>query len=448
MASIIESGGGKITLKTIQFRLGDARPKIRLGRVSLDVARAFKANIEALVLCHEFGRDPTADLSSWVLRLDPELRGRLAEVGLIEPSDAREKTTLKQLLDAVFETLDVRASTRVTYQQTRSSLLSAFAADTPLSEITTLDAERWRTAMLDEGLAAATTSKRIKTARSFFRSAVKWAMIEKNPFDGVRAGSQANSDRMAFVPAAVVARVMEQMPDLEWRVLIALIRWGGLRSPSETMGLRWEDVRWEQKRLVVRSPKTSGKVGREYRLVPLFSEYANLLSELFTAAPAGAEFVFNRLRGMGANHTTQFKRFVARAGVEMWEKAFQNLRMSRATELREQFNSDIVCKWMGHTEVVARAHYVVLRDDDFERAAALPSALNKAVQNVVQGVPASKGQEESAGSGLHPNPRGTKHLTLPVPSCPSVTQTTNDPDGIRTLLGIAGNPGCLRWWGC
>jgi site-specific recombinase XerD len=46
---------------------------------------------------------------------------------------------------------------------------------------------------------AATISKRVKTARQFFRKAVARKVITENPFDGLHAGSQANKGRVHFV---------------------------------------------------------------------------------------------------------------------------------------------------------------------------------------------------------------------------------------------------------
>ena len=46
-----------------------------------------------------------------------------------------------------------------------------------------------------------------------------------------------------------------------------------------------------------------------------------------------------------------------RAGLVLWEKPFQNMRSTRATELIEIYPAHVVNAWMGHTEAVAMAHY-------------------------------------------------------------------------------------------
>jgi integrase len=59
---------------------------------------------------------------------------------------------------------------------------------------------------------------------------------------------------------------------VEWRLLIALCRYGGLRCPSEVLSLKWEHIHWAEGRMTVPSPKTEHHDGGESREVPLFPE--------------------------------------------------------------------------------------------------------------------------------------------------------------------------------
>ena len=65
-------------------------------------------------------------------------------------------------------------------------------------------------------------------------------------------------------------RAIEYAPNGTWRLLIALSRFAGLRTPSEAFSLRWQDVDWERQRLTITSPKTEHLAGRGYRVIPLF----------------------------------------------------------------------------------------------------------------------------------------------------------------------------------
>jgi len=187
--------------------------------------------------------------------------------------------------------------------------------------------------MREEGLADATVSKRIKTARQIFRQGLKWKMLRENPFADIKAGSQTNKSRMYFVSREDAARVLDACSDSEWRLIFALSRFGGLRCPSEHMGLRWTDVDWARGRMLVHSPKTEGRPGRETRSIPLFPELLVHLREAFELAEPGSEWIIARHRDASVNLRTQLTRILRKAGLSPWPRLFQNLRSSRQTEL-------------------------------------------------------------------------------------------------------------------
>ena len=70
------------------------------------------------------------------------------------------------------------------------------------------------------------------------------------------------------------------------------------------------------------------------------------------------------------------ERFIRKAGLVPWEKLFQNLRATRATELvSEGWPEFKVCAWLGHTEAIAKKHYWQVTDEDYQQAAGLGSDL-------------------------------------------------------------------------
>ncbi len=90
-------------------------------------------------------------------------------------------------------------------------------------------------------------------------------------------------------------------------------------------------------------------------------------------------------RKLGANLRTHLLRIMARAGVKSWPKLFQNCRSSRQTELCERWPEHTVCAWIGNSRLVAREHYLQIREVDFQRAA----EPEKAAQNPAQQPPAT-----------------------------------------------------------
>ena len=163
-------------------------------------------------------------------------------------------------------------------------------------------------------------------------------------------------------------------------MLLALARYGGLRTPSEPFALRWADVNWARDRFRVIAPKTKHQDGGE-RWVPLFPELRSYLAEAFDLAGAGTEKVITRYQDPKQNLRTQFERIIARAGLKPWPRLFQNLRASRETELAEEFPIHVVAEWLGNSPKTALAHYTQVTEHHFERAAkSAAPALQKALQ--------------------------------------------------------------------
>jgi integrase len=175
-----------------------------------------------------------------------------------------------------------------------------------------------------------------------------------------------------------------QTADPQWRCLIALSRFGALRTPSESLALRWEHVNWSEGRITIMSSKTAGQ-GRASRAIPLYPELRPHLLAAFEAAERGAEFVITRYRDSASNLRTQFERLLTRAGLVAWPRLWHNMRASRATELAAEFPSFVAAAWCGHTETIANQHYRMVRDEDFARATSRGSESGAQVaQNAAQ----------------------------------------------------------------
>ena len=426
MASVIHDPDGR---KRIQIVLGkNNRKTLWLGQVSARQADAVKVRIEQLQSALTTGiMDPEA--AAWVARLDDRMHARLAGFGLLPPRE-QIKATLGRLLAAYLLTLRVKPGTLTTYKQTEKSLIDHFGKERLLSTITTLSAEDWRKSMNDEKLAPATVSKRIKTARCVFRAGVKWKMLPENPLDNVKAGAQTNRARLYFVPRADAEKVIAACPDAEWRLIFALSRFGGLRCPSEHLGLRWSDVDWARERILVRSPKTEGHDGRESRMLPMFPEIKTHLLTVFSDAAEKAEYVITRHRDRKVNWRTQMGRIIARAGLTQWPRMFHNLRATRQTELAARFPIHVVCAWLGNTQAVAQDHYLSVRDSDYD-AALLPVGAGPD-QTAHQA--AQQGAKPTGTEGNGPEAESEKVPVIADDSalCVSMTNAGSDPDGIRT----------------
>lgn len=379
MASLSHDSNGT---KRIQFidGAGDRRT-IRLGKVPVKVADTWKRRVEELAANLIGGVSADADLAAWLRDLPDESHEKLSRVGLVAARIREEVRTLEDLIAAFTGRATVKQSTAVNYVQTFDSLRSFYGSDRPVASITGESAAEWKkaiaTATKGEGrrkkkrstadgrLAPATVSKRVKTAKQLFAQGVAWGWLNTNPFGFLTAGSQANPARSAYVEIPTITAVLEACPGPEWRLVVGLARFAGLRCPSEVGGLTWGDVDWEHGRLTVRSPKTAHHGhGHAVRFVPISPRLRSILADAFDAAPAGETLVVPMARP-GKNLRTAFERIIVRAGCKPWPRLFQNLRASCETDWATRGPAHAVAKWLGHSPRIAQAHYLITTDAHF-----------------------------------------------------------------------------------
>ena len=190
----------------------------------------------------------------------------------------------------------------------------------------------------------------------------------------------AHKEREFFVDRGMSQKVLEACPDAEWEMLFALARFGGLRNPSETLLLTWDDIDFDRSRITVHSPKTKRYEGKDTRVIPLFPELRPYLEAAFNQRetelgrpPSSADYLIARYRVRGVNLRTQLERIIKEAGLKAWPKLWQNLRASRATELAAEYPAHVAAAWLGHSTLVAQKHYWQVTDADFEKATSKPA---------------------------------------------------------------------------
>ncbi len=415
MASVSNDPGGR---RRIMFfdRHGN-RQTIRLGKCAERQALAVKIKIEDLVAASLQSTAPLDETSRWLAGIEDDLHERIARTGLVS---SRESLTLGAFIDQYMgQRTDVKGATQEIYSHVRRRLVLFFGESKPLRSITPGDGDQWRIFLLKEGLAENTVRRSCGIAKQFFRAAVRRKMIEDNPFLDLKAAVGGNDERFHFVTLDETQKLLDAALDADWRLLIALARFGGLRTPSESLALRWRDINWGEDKLWVTSSKTEHYEGHAGRWVPIFPELRPYLLDSLERAAEGAEYCITRYRSNGANLRTQLARTAKAAGITLWEKPWQNMRSTRETELSERFPEHVVCSWIGNSVPVARKHYLQVTTEHFRQAA----------QNAAQ-----KPQEalEMSGKGA-PDDTGESAVTSDAFRCL--------PDG--SGLELVGTPGPL-----
>jgi hypothetical protein len=199
-------------------------------------------------------------------------------------------------------------------------------------------------------------------AKCLFGAAVDFGHIFSNPFAKVKSTLQPNDDRFVYIPIETIDAIIEDVSCPEWKAIITLWRYGGLRA-QEPLHLTWDCIDWHNRKLTVIEPKNS----RE-RIIPLWPEVEAALSVLFHAAKVGESRIITKYK-IGQELGTQFSRIIKRAGFEVWPKPVQNLRASCQNDLEEAgYRMTAICSWIGNSKPVAQKHYLKTTEADFEKA--------------------------------------------------------------------------------
>ncbi len=371
MASISTDGSGN---RRILFMVGKKRQQVRLGKTPLKTCREITTRIETILAAKNSGTALDSDTATWLGKIGDELHEKLVAKGLAEPRAGDTRAHLESFLNTyIGSRTDLKAGTKELLGYARDHLVEFFGAQRQMHMISEGDAEDFRRHLMTK-MGENTARRMCGRAKQFFRYAVRKRYIAENPFQETGSTSCLESKgREFFVSRDVVQRVLDACPDGQWRLLVALARYGGLRCPSEPLVLKWGDVDWERGRLRVTSPKTAHHEGKGSRWIPLFPELKPYLTDAFDAAEPGTEHVITRYRDPSVNLRTHFERIIRKAGFEPWPKPWQNLRSTRETELAETYPIHVVCAWIGNSEAVARKHYLQVTDEHFEQAAQNPA---------------------------------------------------------------------------
>jgi integrase len=365
MASIVNDPNGR---KRILFMAPDGKRKtIRLGKIDRKTAEGVCRQVEHLLSARLSGQPIPQETAMWLRTIGGPLQDKLARVGLIEASDAMP-TLAQWCQDYLASRSDLAPATLSRMNDTARLLVEHFGTERRLDQVTASDAEAFIHA-LEKRYAPNTVRRVTGWCRQFFAAAVKSEVISRNPFQGLAATVRPNRSRSHYVTPEEIQALIEAAPDVEWRLILALCRYAGLRFPSEVMALRWGDVLWDRNRMNVANIKTRRKTGEAFRVVPLFPELRPYLEDAFALATPGQEFVITRWRKRRCSMRKMLQQIAHRAGVKLWPKPFVNMRASAATDLVQRFQHYVVTAWLGHTREIAEAHYWQVTEEHYSQAA-------------------------------------------------------------------------------
>jgi integrase len=253
----------------------ESRAKIGLGRMTKKLAETAKLHVEKLVNAKGSGGSLETGTVAWIADLPPKMRRRLESLGLLTPQAIMLLPTLGVWVERYRELkAKLKPASRYRLKHTGEYLVEHFEATTELGAIGHGGAADWADWLSKDraeggkGLSEPTVRQHIRNAKSVFGEAVDRGYIAKNPFRKLASSSLAAGDDHYVTPDEA-QQVLEACPSLPWKVFFGLMRYAGLRAPSETHSLTWDRVDFGRGILRVRSVKTERHRKHRSRQVPI-----------------------------------------------------------------------------------------------------------------------------------------------------------------------------------
>ncbi|MEE9128544.1 MAG: phage integrase SAM-like domain-containing protein [Phycisphaerales bacterium] len=242
MASSSNDPNGR---RRIQFVGADGKRRaIRLGKVSQRQALAFKVKIEDLIAAKTASHTPSDETSRWLAALDDATYNKLHRVGLVP---RRGSATLAAFTRSYIDgRADIKPSTRINMQRSRSYLLEHFVETTLMRDITEGDAEDFQQHMVRSGRADNTIRKAVGRIRQFFNAAKRRGLFHARTITHI-----SQLPRESIMPGNPQAKIKHIANLVEWhkelsadfdKALPPIYRFNGVTSTGDARRDAWANA--------------------------------------------------------------------------------------------------------------------------------------------------------------------------------------------------------------
>lgn len=348
--------------------------------------------VDALVAAKTSGGTIERRTAEWLTDIGDALHAKLVKAGLTEPKqpvaeelklETDPKMTLAKFLDEhLAEGMTARGdaakpNTLANWKSTMRFLKQCFDAERPVEAFTHQDGHAFRKWLdgrrikktkqepMGQPMAENGKRKHVDNAKVFFNAAKRRGLTLINPFEHQVSSTKANRSRDYHLTRPETEKIIAACPDAQWKLLIALWRYAGLRK-TEVFNLTWDDVLWDQGKMRVHASKTAHHEGKDIRYVPL-RDIEQYLDAVDAEAAPGTVKIITRFSRTNTNLDKPLKKILHHAGLVPWPKLFQNMRASCETDwLDEGHPAHVVAAWIGHSVKVQRANYAQITDGHFE----------------------------------------------------------------------------------
>ena len=350
------------------------RRECSLGKINKKAAETLKSYFDSVAQSVALNEVLDANTQKWLSNQNDTIKKKLTRLGLLSQR-ATIPTSISGFTNWYIEQHKPKKESRRKLKNAGAKLID-FSGDIQLREVTRGMAERYYKWMVEEKKLSEGHSRRtIGYAKQLFLAAVEEKLLEEEPFKKLSARVRSDKERQFYIDTATASKILEACPSNVWRLRFALLRWQGLRCPSEMNSLSWTNVKIDENKMSVKDAKRKHYGPEKAIRVPaIMPEVLPYLEQQFNDAPEGQEFVLPKLSHK--NYTKVMLRILNNAGVKPWPKLFNNLRASGITDALDHHPSHVVNEWFGNSEAISREHYRMVTDDHYAKAAQRASVIS------------------------------------------------------------------------
>jgi len=348
-----------------------------IEKVNKTFWREIEPHVENLATAYHGNTIIEPSTQTWLAGVNDELHAEFARLGFVQPRVKPEATvvvTVSSLLakhtEAKLSTLEDSSLARMKIELSRFEGWAGVDRDIRTFTVgSASDFTGWLAGKVASEAAQRTCNRYVK---AMFAYAVEHEWLSRNPFEKLKASPLA-ANRAHYVTPEQTELILKAVDSyfvadtseaIQWRLLIGLARYAGLRTPSETHAITWRGVDWANNALVVQVRKT-----RRYaatRTVPIIPELLPILQAGYDHAPEGASTILTVSQN---NLYRKLTAILEAAGIAKWDDLFQTLRQSCETHLVSLGHPQhAVSQWLGHSERVSKDHYLMVTTDAFSKA--------------------------------------------------------------------------------
>ncbi len=229
-----------------------------------------------------------------------------------------------------------------------------------------------------KGLGENTVVSIVKRCKTFFRYALEMGWIKENPFSRFTTTYKPVPDRVQYVSIEDTIRAIEEgTANKAHRVIIALVRFCGLRGASELSRLTFDASCYHPStadkpgEILVHNTKVERHVKHgKPRPIPLIPYVEQLIQDLWESIPEGENRLFPNMTKT-SNPGIIVKRVFERIGVNTGE--MYNLRRSYVTDLMangmHEKDPAMFELLAGHDVIMSIRNYQIMTNSRIERGA-------------------------------------------------------------------------------